>query len=650
MKLVEAHVRLYQNITDSNPVKIEPDATCLVGKNESGKTTFLQALRNLNPAHEGEMNLDATLDYPRWRLKRDQRKGNLQEVAPVTGVFQMDEDDLEAISQAAGFPVPGSALVVAERDYGRNLHVGLRVEEPDVVASIVDEVPLGEDIKEEACGCETIAELRGFVKRTREEGGEKRLTNALKTLSGLANKAEPVLSGDLTEDIEEALAERLPRFFYFSEYSNLPGRLDLTELLAMDEANMSENQRTAMSLLRMSGVGGEEFTGEDLEVRIAELEASANAITGEVFRYWRQNTDLQVTLVGSSRTVPMPHGQTAVHDQVDIRLNDTRHQVTTNLARRSSGFRWFFSFIAAFSEFEDDANVIVLLDEPGLNLHGRAQEDFLLFIEERLAQRHQVLYTTHSPFMVQASKLDRVRLLEDHSSRMNPDAGAKISSDVLAVHGDTIFPLQAALGYDLAQNLFVGGSNLIVEGTSDYVYLEALSEHLGSLGREPLLDAWTIVPVGGADKVPTFGALLGAHLRDITVLLDASNTGNQRLADLAEQGILDSSRIITVASITGTKKADIEDLFEPGEYLRLYNAAFGEKLTEDDLHGSDPILRRIERHRGSTVDHRPPSTALLRDKAEFFDVLSDATLNRFEALFKKINATHGDTTDTRELR
>jgi predicted ATP-dependent endonuclease of OLD family len=327
---------------------------------------------------------------------------------------------------------------------------------------------------------------------------------------------------------------------------------------------------------------------------------------------------------------------------LDIRLNDTRHQVSTNLARRSSGFRWFFSFIAAFSEFEDDSNVIVLLDEPGLNLHGRAQEDFLRFIEERLAERHQVLYTTHSPFMVQASKLHRVRLLEDHSSRTDPDAGAKVSSDVTAVHGDTIFPLQAALGYDLAQNLFVGGSNLVVEGTSDYVYLEALSEHLGSVGREALSGGWTIVPVGGADKVPTFGALLGAHLRDITVLLDASNTGNQRLADLAEEGILDSSRIMTIASITGTKRADMEDLFEPEEYLRLYNAAFGENLTEDALDGSDPILRRIQRQRGSAFDHRRPSTALLRNKAEFLDALSDATLDRFEALFKKINATRGN--------
>lgn len=153
-----------------------------------------------------------------------------------------------------------------------------------------------------------------------------------------------------------------------------------------------------------------------------------------------------VSLVGDSATVPTQDGQKVVHRYVDIRLNDLRHQATTNLDRRSAGFRWFFSFIAGFSEFErDDANVIVLLDEPGLNLHAKAQGDFVRFIDERLAAGNQVLYTTNSPFMVEPTKLHRVRLVEDRSSRQNPDLGASISRDVLSVHGDTIFPLQGAL-------------------------------------------------------------------------------------------------------------------------------------------------------------------------------------------------------------
>ena len=81
---------------------------------------------------------------------------------------------------------------------------------------------------------------------------------------------------------------------------------------------------------------------------------------------------------------------------------------------RSKGFVWFFSFLAYFSQIErGDRDLVLLLDEPGLSLHAKAQGDFLRLIENRLAPKHQVVYTTHSPFMIDARKLDRIRTVED---------------------------------------------------------------------------------------------------------------------------------------------------------------------------------------------------------------------------------------------
>lgn len=119
--------------------------------------------------------------------------------------------------------------------------------------------------------------------------------------------------------------------------------------------------------------------------------------------------------------------------------------------------------MAAFSEYEySKKNIIILLDEPGLGLHGKAQADFIRFIEERLSQKRQVIYSTHSPFMVQPNKLERVRIVEEKDS----EQGSKITEDVLTTDPDTLFPLQGALGYDLAQHLFISKDNLVVEGTS----------------------------------------------------------------------------------------------------------------------------------------------------------------------------------------
>lgn len=641
---MEAQVQLYKNFVDSNAVPIEQDVTCLVGKNESGKTALLRALYNLNPAYAEEVDLDLTEDYPRWRRTRDSRQGSLGEFTPVRGVFELEVSDRESLAEIVGFEPPEDLKVLAERNYNQELLVNTTVDEASFVGWLVDRVSLEEEKENAVRSAGTVGDLKSSIKAARAETPkeDREALTALKDLASLANGAGRLLDRS-DDEISEVLLERLPRFFYFSDYSNLVGRLDLTDLLNKAPSRMRTHERTALSLLKLAGVDGEEFTSENFEYRVAELEAAANSITQEVFEYWKQNEDLMVSLVADAEAVPAQNGQSIVHRYVDVRLNDLRHQVTTNLDRRSAGFRWFFSFIAGFSEFErNQGSVVVLLDEPGLNLHAKAQNDFVRFIDERLASGNQVLYTTHSPFMVEPTKLHRVRLLEDHSTRRNPDAGARVSRDVLSVHGDTIFPLQGALGYDLAQNLFVGGRNLVVEGTSDLVYLEVLSEHLASIGREGLRDGWTIVPVGGADKIPTFAALLGARL-DVTILLDSNGTANQRLMDLAEEGILDPNRIITVGSVTGTKRADIEDLFEASEYVTLYNAAFGADLDADELAGNDPILKRIERHIDSNIDHRRPSTELLRTKERFFEGLGNDTKDRFESLFSKVNATLDET-------
>lgn len=125
-------------------------------------------------------------------------------------------------------------------------------------------------------------------------------------------------------------------------------------------------------------------------------------MTNQVFEYWKQNPDLQVVIDIDKETIQQHHGQTAVARFLD-RLSDRRTGYSNNLSQRSSGFQWFFSFLAAFSEFDRQEAPIVLLDEPALSLHGRAQADFLRFINERLAPNSPVLYTTHSPFMVEGS-------------------------------------------------------------------------------------------------------------------------------------------------------------------------------------------------------------------------------------------------------
>jgi predicted ATP-dependent endonuclease of OLD family len=279
--------------------------------------------------------------------------------------------------------------------------------------------------------------------------------------------------------------------------------------------------------------------------------------------------------------------------------------------------------------------VIVLLDEPALTLHARAQADFLHFINDRLAAERQVIYTTHSPFMVQADHLESVRIVEDQG----PDVGAIVSTDVGRVAPDSAFPLQGALGYDLAQHLFVGPHNLVVEGMSDFTYLTVLSELLRSKDRVALDERWRILPVGGMQNIPTFVALLGRNL-DVTVVIDASNKGMQRLNNMATEGLLDSQRIVSIAEFVKAKQADIEDLFEIDDYLGIYDAAFNTTTDKSKLPPGDRVVKRLADAAGfEDFDHGPPADYLLHNRDTVLPGLSATTLDRFEQLFDRINAT-----------
>lgn len=199
---------------------------------------------------------------------------------------------------------------------------------------------------------------------------------------------------------------------------------------------LQDHEQTARSLLSLVGATGEQFSQGGIERRLAELEAAAAEITQQIFKYWRQNKYLRVQLVTQEEVLNEGTPQAKViHRFLNIRLLDQRHHVTTNFETRSSGFRWFFSFIVAFNPFRSRDDVVVLLDEPGLSLHGTAQADFLRFIEEQLAPTSQVVYTTHSPFLVEPSRLERVSVVEDQTSESDPDLGAIISEVVSKEHG-----------------------------------------------------------------------------------------------------------------------------------------------------------------------------------------------------------------------
>ena len=634
MKLTKARVTKFKSIDDSGWVRID-QVTCLVGKNEAGKTAFLQALEKLKPIDGVNSDFDFELEYPRKDLNSYKRTHESDPATVVEAVYELDSPDIEAIETAFGKGALRSEEVTVKKNYANMTVFTIPYDERAIVKHLTRDPELPTELKKNA----TLKDLRAAA----EALGEERPQGVANILTVMESWREGRVANAL---IDGVFSPRMPRFFYFDDYSVMNGRISVPALKRRRDADeLDEADRTFLALLDLLGVTLEEFESHDNRERlIAALEAAGNEISDELFKFWSQNKQLAVIfdLAGPDAAAGPPFEE---GNNLQIRIRNDRHRVTVPFDQRSRGFVWFFSFLAYFSQLERQRqeDLILMLDEPGLNLHATAQSDFMRFIEEKLAPDHQVLYTTHSPFMIDARRLDHVRTVIDRD-----DAGTVISDEVFHGDSETLFPLQAALGYDLAQTLFVAPDNLLVEGAADLIYLQVLSAACEGASRTALDPRWVIVPVGGVDKIASFLSLLGGQNLNTSVLIDASGSGDrQRINNMQETGHLGRHDLIQVNEFTDTNAAEIEDLFDPAFYLQLVNGTYGQslgkELSEAELANGDPrIARRIQayfdRNGLGHFSHLRPATHLLREQAALIDQIPVATLDSAAKLFDRINS------------
>lgn len=658
MLLRTVEIETFRNFTNKQGMDVDPQVTCLIGKNESGKTTILKALHRLNPANNPD-SFNLTTEYPRRRLSRDKKTKNLPDATPVSATFSLEESDIDAIENRLGVRPPASTHVEASRSYDGHLTVGISCALEHVVDAVVEVLGIDDDedvvlVKQETSVSELVAAVKARAKQLKEEKKTARARLLEKVPAELA-KFQLLLDGELDAEQQQELEGLLPRFFYFSTYELLPGECDLNDLAARAQSGqLQRGDETMLALLRLAGEQPQDLLDDDYDSRKAELQSAGMDLSDQVFTYWKQNDAL--TVVFDTDLVPMgtnpSTGQPeAYHRILKIELSDERHGgVHTNFSTRSTGFQWFFSFLAAFSVHRDkEERVVVLLDEPGTSLHGEAQGDLLRYIYGELGTNQQVLYTTHSQHMIDPTRYETMRAIHDQATRQNPDLGVAVTPVSLSADAKTILPVEAALGYSVAQHLFLGaGPLLAVEGSSDFVFLMRMSDHLISMGRTGLDPRLAIIPVGGIGNMPAFIAVMGRRL-DVRALIDGSDTTKvtDKVRSAATAANVDPSHIVVIGQLDGLPEtADIEDLFSTKDYLWLYNKATNSNLTEADLLATDrptPILMRLKitreknRHPGS-FDHVGPAHQLTRDKDAFFEQVDDDTLDRFETVFKKLTA------------
>jgi predicted ATP-dependent endonuclease of OLD family len=638
MRLVSARVTNYKSIDDSTKVEMD-NVTCLVGKNEAGKTAFLKALQKLSTVDDEDGTFDPLVEYPKKSYSRYKRLHDATPAEVVQVEFELSDGEIARIESSFGEGVLKSRTVQATKNYKNQRSLILQVDESAVVDHFTGSAGLPDDLKKQVGAATTVDELVSLL-----EAVEDAPPSATTLLEVVTNRfGASTVSHQIINDY---LVKLVPRFVYFDDYSIMGGRISIQDLRQRrDNGNLKEADRTFLALLSLVGASLDDFENEQNYTRLkAELEAASNRISDEVFAFWSQNKELEVNFdIFPANPADLPPLNSGTILSVWIR--NTHHRVSVPFDERSRGFVWFFSFLVYFSQLEDrGTDLLLLLDEPGLSLHAKAQGDFLRFIDERLAPKHQVIYTTHSPFMINPYQLQRARTVQDLDSR-----GTIISRDVLSSDRDTVYPLQAAMGYEMAQTLFIGPHNLLVEGPSDLIYLQVLSSAATSRGKVGLDPRWVVIPVGGAAKLSTFVTLYGGNKLDIAVLMDTSPKEQQTVQNLIANSLLKGSNLVQVNEITNTSSADIEDIFDANFYLKLVNGAYKgvlpKAITQKALPASNsPIVKRVEvylrneGHDGIGFDHYTPATYLLREQGTLLQDLDDATVDRAVQLFERLNA------------
>jgi hypothetical protein len=650
MKLKEYRVREFRSIWDTGPIKVDDQTTCFVGKNEAGKTTVLTALYRTNPIRKGDATFDETYDYPKREVE-DYRfaveNGEREEAVVVECTYELENSDFRVIEDVFGPNTFTDKTFRRETYYGKaNSKAFLNVNDDGARKHLAENPALSDELKTKLAAAETWDEFELALNAAEA-------TEAVVALKKLVTKV--CESGLRSYVFFSLIWPRAPKFLYFDEYYQMEGQANLNALIAReDDDKLLDSDYPLIGLINLARLDHRKLVATNNTVELKnKLQGAGNHLTQRIVKYWSQNRHIQMRFDVRDAKAGDPEG---MQQGVNVwgEVYDSVHWATTPLSNRSRGFVWFFSFLAWYEDVKRQGqNVILLLDEPGLSLHGRAQADLLRYFDAELSG-HQLLYTTHSPFMIDPTKFERVRIVQDlgidaPEALPKEEDGTKVLANVFDATDDSLFPLQGALGYEIQQTLFIGPNSLIVEGVADMLYLRAVSGELEREGRTGLSEDWTITPAGGSGKVPTFVALLGSQKgMNVATLLDIQNSDKQLIEDLYKKNLLTKKQVSTYADFTDTAEADVEDMFDRSFYLELVNGEYGKqlasKITLAKLNQKVPrTLRAIDAWlaenpmKFGSFGHYRPARYFTEQLATLWPKVSDETKDRFEAAFKHLN-------------
>lgn len=626
MKLKRYCVTNFRSVKESGWIECD-DVTTLVGINESGKSNLLLALWKLNPARDG--NIDILHDMPVSKLSTYRQTP--EKIKFISAEFEIDKESSDQIFSITKCRFEEQSKIIVSRYYDGSY----KFEFPDGYQKMFDESILIDS----------------------EQDPE-------------AQKQEKKDLFD-EEKLNDAIKNELPKFVYYSNYGNLSSKIYLPNVIkwlngkTVQGIEVNEDQvRTLRVLFDFVDLNPEEILELGKDPKELAMKRAGNNSTPpnqkEIDTAEKSKEERSILLQSASVKLTKQFKEwwkqgeykfrfEADGDYFRIWVSDNIRPDEVGLELRSTGLQWFLSFYLIFlvESQEQHKDAVLLLDEAGLTLHPLAQKDLAHFFEG-LSEKNQIINTTHSPFIIDTSNIDRCRVVY-----MDQDGYTVASSDLRqgadALNAKSIYAVHAAMGLSVSDILLQGCQPVIVEGPSDQYYFNAIKSFLIRENKIAPKREMVFVPSGGVKGVSGVVSILGGKTEELPyVILDSDKSGldakKKLLSGLYKN---QSERVLEIKDFLNMENSEVEDLFpyqlqEKGidRLFRNYDEEF-----EDQYSKRQPIVPQIEEfakksnaelEKGWKVELAKAVKQRLKNKTT--DMIEEEYVCKWEHIFEKLNS------------
>lgn len=627
MRLAKYRVEKFKSVMDSGWIDCD-NVTTLVGVNEAGKSNLLLALWKLNPAKGGTINFSDDMPVKLFSDLRVEK----QKPRFIQAIFEITSTQLlDTISKQSGFEKEAIKFVQISRDYDGTRFIYF----PDAKAyTNLPKKEIEELIQTYSTKIDNSGEAGKTETGIKKEAQEKiikafsiindkvslnktdvvSVANCFKIINAKAMQTSvirPVIlelfktltvyaqgfdkpNPSANEEIRKLIIANMPKFVYYSSYGNLDSeiylphvienmkRTDLTgmaeakartlkvlfEYVKLDPQEILEMGEDAKGKTDSYGHQTEKPTEDEIKEKAEKkkerdilLQSASSKLTRDFRDWWSQgNYTFDFSADGK-------HFRIWVADEV--------RPERIVLENRSTGLQWFLSFYLVFLVESQDSHsgAILLLDEAGLALHPLAQKDLSAFFNN-LSKTNQIINTTHSPFIIDTNHIDRAKVVY-----INNNGYTVVSNNLRAaeqhLQTNSVYAVHAALGLSISDILLQGCRPVIVEGSSDQYYFNAIKLFLISKNLIAPKEEVVFVPSGGVKAVGSLSSLLSSKSELPFVILDSDSSGKDFKAKL-EKNLYsaEKDKILSVDNFISIPDAEIEDLIPYGLLQRPIDRLF----------------------------------------------------------------------------